>query len=393
MKNLQNKYILAIFLICSSLFVFAQDGSPGRQIKATMRTNGTRGQLDVYLTSDFSSTSADAIGNITLAFGVPVADTTVNTKVKIINSQITGMPISAFAAAPTRIVGNLKIFPFSGNYAGSSVTAFVAGTEFKICTFEVNDSTMKLSNISLVDNQGGNPGNFIQYYLEIAGLEVNPLVRADKFYPGTGGTLGNSTNGFGTMYFVKASTQVVLPINLLSFTATKAGTGVSLNWKMSSEINAKGYEVERSTGNGAAFSVIGNVQATAASNYSITDARPLSGVNYYRLKLVDNDGNYTYSAVRKLLFNGKAVLFNLYPNPVVNNTLNLQLQQYNYDGKAQAVITDIAGRNVQTTLINLIKGSNQFPIVFKNLDGGTYFIAINTVEGAVIAEPLKWVKL
>ena len=183
-----------------------------------------------------------------------------------------------------------------------------------------------------------------------------------------------------------------LPITLVSFSAAKAGTEVKLNWLVSSETNAKGYDVERSSGNGAAFTLIGNVAANNSGKYSSTDASPLSGVNYYRLKMVDVDGKFKYSEVRTVLFDGTTVLFDIYPNPVVSNKLNLHLQQNTYAGKGQAIITDIAGRSIQGTSINIVKGNNQLPITVKSLNSGTYFITVYDAQGNVITDTKKLVK-
>ena len=186
-------------------------------------------------------------------------------------------------------------------------------------------------------------------------------------------------------------TGTTLPITLVSFNAVKANSKVNLTWVVSSEINAKGYDVERS-GNGSSFTKISYVPATNSTNYISTDANPLSGVNYYRLKMVDIDGKFKYSDVRTVLFDGSAVLFDIYPNPVVTNKLYLNLQQNNYAGKAQAIITDIAGRSIQSTNINVVKGNNQLPITVKGLIAGTYFVTIYDASGVNITETKKLVK-
>ena len=385
MKKFLKKLNLVVLLSCTSFIVFGQ--GVGHQIKASIRTNGTPGQVDVYLKADFSS-STDYFSNIVIAFALPTSKVTDSTKVTMVNSQIANLAVGTYAQQPRQIVGSNTHFPFTSNNAGTTIVAFTT-TEFKLGTFKFSDSTMNMANISLVDFAGGNPGGWLSFYAEMP-MEgvVSSNSASEKFYDGGGSTVGGS----GTSYYVTTNSTVVLPINLLSFIAAKAGTGVNLNWAVSSEINAKGYEVERSTGNGAAFSVIGNVAATGASNYSIIDASPLSGVSYYRLKMVDNDGQYKYSAVRTVLFDGKAVLFDVYPNPVTTNKIVLSLQQYNYEGKAQAVVTDIAGRSIQTTTINIVKGNNVLPLTVKSLASGTYFVGVYNANGELITANKKIVK-
>ena len=204
-------------------------------------------------------------------------------------------------------------------------------------------------------------------------------------------TLSFTENGSAQQQAVIVQNNQPLPIVLVSFDAAKSGSSVKLNWLTSSEINAKGYDVERS-GNGIDFTAITNVPAVGSSNYSSIDASPLSGVNYYRLKMIDIDGKFKYSNVRTVLFDGSAVLFDIYPNPVVTSKLYLHLQQNNYAGKAQAIITDIAGRSVQSININVVKGNNQMPISVNGLSTGTYFVTIYDASGVSITESKKLVK-
>ena len=386
MKNLHNKLTLILVLIFLSSFVFGQNA--GHQIKATLKPNGVRGQVDVYLTADYANTT-DYFTNIVIAFSVPstTGTATVNTTVKMVNSQILSCPVASWAAQPRQSPTGVYLYPFIATSTGTTISTF-STTEFKIGTFEFNDATMNLATVSLIDNASGMPGNWASLYLELGGYEVEPAIRANRFYAGTNGTL--ATNG--TSYSVSANSQIVLPVTLVSFTTAKAGTGVNLNWLVTSETNAKGYDVERSSGNGADFTLINHVAANNNGKYSSVDSNPLSGGNYYRLKMIDADGKFTYSEVRTVLFDGTTVLFDIYPNPIVTNNLNLHLQQQNYAGKAQTIITDIAGRSIQSSAINIVKGNNELLVTVKTLNSGTYFVTIYDAKGNVISDTKKLVK-
>lgn len=99
----------------------------------------------------------------------------------------------------------------------------------------------------------------------------------------------------------------VLPISLISFYATKKDDfSVALDWASVSETNSKHYEIERST-DGKNFSQVGVVDAAGEShevlNYSFIDRSTESlGIYYYRLKMVDRDETFEYSAVREIIF-------------------------------------------------------------------------------------------
>ncbi|MFT4062584.1 MAG: T9SS type A sorting domain-containing protein [Edaphocola sp.] len=92
-----------------------------------------------------------------------------------------------------------------------------------------------------------------------------------------------------------------LPVKWLSFTGKlQADNTVLLQWQTATETNSHHFEIERS-GNGKDFAPIGKMAASGNSNarhsYQFTDAQPLNGTNHYRIKQVDNDGNFTYSSV------------------------------------------------------------------------------------------------
>ena len=143
------------------------------------------------------------------------------------------------------------------------------------------------------------------------------------------------------------------PLKLLAFTAKKDGKAHLLQWTSANEVNVDRFEIERSL-NGRDFGMIGKIKA-GLSKYSFTDnnpfASPLSpnntvgreglGVRYYRLKMVDKDGQFTYSPVR-MLNNSGSFFVSIYPNPAKDNLqvqidsdkkTTLQLQVLSLDGK------------------------------------------------------------
>ena len=112
-----------------------------------------------------------------------------------------------------------------------------------------------------------------------------------------------------------------LPVELSAFTATAEGSSaVRLAWATASEKNSAAFEVERSP-NGREFSGLGTVAAAGSSNaprsYGFVDAKlPGAALLYYRLKLVDADGSFSYSPVRSVAQGGKAGAgLALFPNP------------------------------------------------------------------------------
>jgi hypothetical protein len=94
----------------------------------------------------------------------------------------------------------------------------------------------------------------------------------------------------------------------------KQGNEVKVSWKTSEEINSKEFVVERST-DGSNFTAIGTVTAKGtAADYSLLDAKPVTGNNYYRLKLVDKDGKIAYTNIIKINFS-RQLSVHIAPNP------------------------------------------------------------------------------
>jgi hypothetical protein len=112
-----------------------------------------------------------------------------------------------------------------------------------------------------------------------------------------------------------------LPVALTAFTAAAAGpAAVRLTWATASEKNSQAFEVERST-DGRRFDRIGTVAAAGSSShprsYELRDAAlPTSAPTlYYRLRLLDADGTFSYSPVRTVAWAGAAADLRVFPNP------------------------------------------------------------------------------
>lgn len=165
---------------------------------------------------------------------------------------------------------------------------------------------------------------------------------------------------------VKGEALSPLPLSLISFTGSYNGEAVKLLWKTVNESAMNYFEIERSS-NGKDFAAIGKVNAMNASinNYEFTDMSPLTGTNYYRLKVIGKSGEINYSKI--IVFNTKAVNgISVYPNPVRNDlTLNhpkanknAVIEIYSSDGR-KLLVNNVQSSAVQTIIdvSQLVNGS------------------------------------
>jgi hypothetical protein len=174
-----------------------------------------------------------------------------------------------------------------------------------------------------------------------------------------------------------AANLPVLPVTLVSLTATKAGNDVRLDFTASNDTGVMLFDIERSA-DGVAFNGIGTVAATAAvggiagpaGKYSFYDNRPLASVDYYRLKIVDRNGGYTYSKTVAVSFDNVTGM-SVFPNPATD-VLYVQLPAQ--QGPIVLELHDCAGKLVRTIQIEPSVGSFFTSIDISGLARGVYYL-------------------
>ena len=205
----------------------------------------------------------------------------------------------------------------------------------------------------------------------------------------SGVTLCSSVSAVGTV----TVNNVILPVILIQFKGRKKEESVLLDWVTSSENNVNRFEIERSK-DGTAFYKAGTVAATGNSStnqsYVFNDISPLATVNYYRLKMIDNDGKFTYSTMLVFLGNqtGNVVIQKIMPNPfkdAINIEMLLQQKQM-----LKIQLIDLAGRVVITKNFIGLPGTNNINYNgLANLTEGIYFVKIITADAVLQQKVLK----
>ncbi|MBS1607852.1 MAG: PQQ-dependent sugar dehydrogenase [Bacteroidetes bacterium] len=172
--------------------------------------------------------------------------------------------------------------------------------------------------------------------------------------------------------------DVILPVTLTSFSVNTQNGINNIKWTTESEINSKSFILERSI-NGTDFQVINQQPAKnipGSQQYFYPDNTHSGGINYYRLKMVDINGSFTYSKTIKV-FNGSDADFSLRitPNPVFKDfTLSTA---YPENGPVTIRITDITGKIVKQISDNVSKGYVTMQIYqLDKLKPATYFVEV-----------------
>ncbi|HMT97469.1 MAG TPA: T9SS type A sorting domain-containing protein, partial [Ferruginibacter sp.] len=118
-------------------------------------------------------------------------------------------------------------------------------------------------------------------------------------------------------YNLVGDCYMILPVKLAAFTGRREGKINHLYWKTFTEMNLSHFEIERKLLNGQYISigrVAANGNSTQLLTYEFKDDRPVLNQNFYRLKMLDIDGRFTYSNIVMIANESGRELF-VYPNP------------------------------------------------------------------------------
>lgn len=182
-----------------------------------------------------------------------------------------------------------------------------------------------------------------------------------------------STVYFDNVYFW--ANTAVLPASLKSFTAIKKENNVALNWSSSNETNLAGYTIEKST-NGITFESLQFVKANQSSTYNVIDAKPINGINYYRLKMIDNNGKFAYSNIISVKTTA-TVGMEIYPNPA-KSVIGVLVDKPIVNG--QIVMTDLLGKTVKAITVNNQQPNTTISLNVSTLNKGIYLVTLKNGE-------------
>lgn len=174
--------------------------------------------------------------------------------------------------------------------------------------------------------------------------------------------------------------NLILPVELLTFTVEKRNQEVILNWQSLTETNNDYFEIQRRI-NGAPFETIGRLDgqgnSTEPEYYQFID-KPDKGLIYYRLKQIDFDGEVAYSETRQVEFwDLPEQDFMFYPNP--SSAKDIHLWYYVSQGEElDFSIYDVSGRLILRQSRFVEPGNNRLKLDFSILTSGVYFVKIGT---------------
>ena len=279
-------------------------------------------------------------------------------------------------------------YDFSGNLLGT----FCSGIQFpqQVSAFPGNDVAVAVfsipSGLAIYDSAGTQ----LSFLTAVTGIRGSYPLGSGSYMVTNGGGVHEINRETGalirTIYaatncqFVDLADYSVIPVELTSFTANVSGRTVVLNWSTATEINNRGFEVQRSMDN-SSFENVAFVNGAGTSaekhNYSFSDQPDVNGIAYYRLKQLDYDGSFEYSNVIEadLSIPLQFAVEQNYPNPF-NPVTNIKFSIPS-DELVKVEVFNAIGESVSVVQNGTLKaGIHSVSFNASGLNSGVYYYKV-----------------
>lgn len=231
---------------------------------------------------------------------------------------------------------------------------------------------------------GYSQGQWTTYTLALpAAFNNNPNVRVGFHWRNNGN--GSGTDPSGAIDDIRIESSTPLPVTLMDFEAFYENNKAKLHWASTQEVNFHYYDVEKSL-DGASFKSIGQVPSKTNSQelfayYTFFDTKLSTQTVYYRLKMVDLNGNFTYSKVIEFTYDPsnktqivvdnikqKGDMLSFQVSSPINFSANIEI--YNIEGKKLVTQNDK----------DLTLGTNYLTLPISQLTSGLYILKVVNLD-------------
>ena len=342
--------------------------------------------------------NCNLIANILPTGGSPVSNS-INACIKLDTGATKRGTSVLYAARKYDIEPLLNPYPATST---ADITLYYLQSEFNNFNLKAADSGHKLLPTGPADATGISNLLLRQFH----GTGTNPSNYTGPFEDFTTATSGftvtwNATRSWWEVkvpvtsfsgFYLSAALASVLPITIEYFKGVQVDNKHLLSWKVNCTSANVTFEVQRSA-DGIHFSTINTTSATQArcsQPFDFTDEHPASGINYYRIKIIDIDGKANYSNTISLILKTKGIeLVGLSPNPVTKDDAVLKI---NTGDKSQVniVISDFTGRIVRNQTAQLLPGINQVILNTQSIAKGVY--QVTTYSTGEASKTLRFIK-
>lgn len=391
-----------------------KDGMPDIWENARGLNPNLASDRNIYNINGYTNVENYLNGDSIIAKGI--ANTCIASKTLV--STVSGNWLHATDTSSAMLIStdNLNVFASirdNGNYGLLNASYFVTNTNRLLS----NNSPLLNRNITITAANPNLINTPVTIRLYFSNAEYNAIVAADPtitslsnlrvlrrselvcqtniidypevITPSSFGVFGTYSDGYfiefntaelGTFFI--AGSSAVLPLKLISFNAVLQNGQSKISWVTRNEINTSFFEIEKSI-NGVVFNKIAVIDAkgnySLSNSYQITDSKPFEPLSYYRLKMVDKNGLFSYSPIIQVRVIGKSSI-SIYPNPA-NKTVIINHPKANNGAVLEIITPD--GKLIYKQTVT--KASEQTLLQIETLPLGNYILMFtNNTEKNII---------
>lgn len=282
------------------------------------------------------------------------------------------------------------------DHNGAFLNILVSGLSFAQQIQELENKRLAVSEFSgagsgvrIYDSSGvfikllnGVTGNRGVYQLLNGNFLVTNGTGVHELDSASGALVRTVVSGVSAQYITPFDPSLIIPVELVSFSAEAINGSIHLNWVTASEKNNYGFDIEKfSSGQWFKIGFVeGKGTTTNLSTYSFFDNDLIEGINIYRLKQIDFDGSFSYSKVIEVSIElpKQFMLDQNYPNPFNPSTVikysipeesTVKLSIFNTLGERVKLIIDE----------NAKPGIHQAQFDGASLSSGVYFYTLEVM--------------
>ncbi len=360
-----------ISLFLSALFL-ANIAADAQGIQGTLVNGQSPNAVRVRIKNN---TAATLTGNlVSLRFSLRIPDQGAGNPNIVATSLMTNAGSITYPAPYSET--SYRYYDVSVTLNGGNPVNIAPGAELDVFNVAFsnggNNSGVELVAKAFTGPGSAGPNNATEFYASINGADNTD--NTTRFY--NNGVNSSGLSNSPTLSVVGLS-GIVLPVNYTHIEANKEGSNAVITWGTASEKNNAGFDIERSI-DGKNFSKIGTVRSQAANGnssskleYSFIDNKTLGGVNYYRLKQNDIDGNSRFSQVVNVTFDASGNV-KTFPNPASRNVTVVAA------GVQSIEVYAITGQKLS---VPVTYGSTSHEVNTQGLANGNYTLRITTANG------------
>jgi hypothetical protein len=179
-------------------------------------------------------------------------------------------------------------------------------------------------------------------------------------------------------FYITSQPANVLTVKLEYFKGTQVDNKHRLNWKVNCTSASAVFKIQRS-GDGQNFVTIASLSADqlrCSQPFDYIDEQPLSGINYYRIKIIDSDDKTYFSNTIFFTLKTKASeILSISPNPVLKENAVLKInaaEKY----RINIQVADYTARIISKQTADIMPGINQVVLNTRLLTKGTYLVMV-----------------